>query len=298
MTRNVLVKTTAQLFGEKLAWSLWQSPQTGPKSHLGPVKPKLPNLPASAGFKPADTPKAWDKWVQRNYQGQPRFDVSAAISNHVAQHNAQPKYEQITGDMFQRAQTNARQPFYNNATPQNKAPLMASNVSQPGTNVPILNVGNERYIGANAPLQVPESARKELAAHGTKIPENMPAHTRGLVGVHEMEHVNQDLSRSWGDYFSRHRPSHTAHAEPAAVISETVHGVDAARQATGKPVPGNFALTPQYQPSLEWMRQQAQRHGVFSGERTTQELLNTAAGQLWLQMQARDLMQNNTSAPQ
>ncbi len=69
------------------------------------------------------------------------------------------------------------------------------------------------------------------------------------------------------------------------MLTELVHGADAARNATHAPVEGRVAFTPQYQPELDWLRQQAQQHGIFSGKNTVQEKLNTPAGQAWLRMQ-------------
>ena len=133
-----------------------------------------------------------------------------------------------------------------------------------------------------------------------------------LTGLHELQHVNQGAmvhelpSRKAISRFetnpilgltareadggpptfqeNRMRPNGYA-AEPAAVLTELVHGADAARNATGAPVEGQVALTPQYQPKLDWMRQQAQQHNVLSGESTVQDQLNTPAGQAWMRMQ-------------
>ena len=104
--------------------------------------------------------------------------------------------------------------------------------------------------------------------------------TRGLVGLHEMEHITQALS--------------TAEAEPAAVLNEITQGVDAATQATGQPVSGDMALTPTYKPKLNWMRQQALQHQLENvGDRqhgkTMTELLNTPEGRAWQRMQLQQL---------
>jgi hypothetical protein len=73
------------------------------------------------------------------------------------------------------------------------------------------------------------------------------------------------------------------------VLSEIVHAAQGVQNATGKRVEGSMELTPQYQPKLDWMRQQAIQHGHLGGDKSMTELLNTAAGQAWLRMQYKQL---------
>jgi hypothetical protein len=125
--------------------------------------------------------------------------------------------------------------------------------------------------------------------------------TPGTVALHELEHQRQD------DYiFDKNNPevlgppnvSYDWHRmsimEPPAVLSEMVHaaqGVKHTRATAGRSgaLKGTAPLTPNYQPSLEWMVQQAKSHGHIGGDKSMTELLNTPEGQAWLKMQWQDL---------
>ena len=131
--------------------------------------------------------------------------------------------------------------------------------------------------------------------------------TPGLVGIHELEHQRQDTyvfnpedPRMLGPIdipdanYIWHRGSVF---ETPAVLSEYVHaaeGVTQTRAAAGLTggLKGQAPLSPNYQPSLEWMRQQARLHGHVGGDKSMTELLNTPEGQAWIKMQWQDLMES------
>lgn len=335
MSKHPLIKQNSAYdtrfftFGVKLAAQpAVQTPRT---SQAGPVTPKVPNVqggtsyvaaPAKPSFFSLQDPlsmqqreglttphnQAWQQWLERNYRGAPRFDAIRSVGKHVAAHNAQPKYEQITDSMFSRARQTARRPFIDGSPPlsaTNYMPLGASRMEPnyrhhwfdrgvTDAGPPTLRVGNERYMGEREP-------RPRPLPGGTELRE--PGMTRGIIGVHEMEHINQNLAPHYRSTNFGLLPHSQAAAEPAAVLNEVVHATDAATQATGQQVPGNFALTPEYQPSLAWMRQQALQHGLGGlgpapqgraraydrGGKTMTELLNTPAGQAWQRMQLQQL---------
>ena len=110
------------------------------------------------------------------------------------------------------------------------------------------------------------------------------AATPGVVGLHELEHQRQ-LGHS-GYYDSSIERMKT---EPPAVLSELAHAAQGVHHINDKPVQGVAPLTPNYQPGLEWMRQQARQHGHIGGDRSMTELLNTPEGQAWMTMQYRDM---------
>jgi hypothetical protein len=126
-----------------------------------------------------------------------------------------------------------------------------------------------------------------------------PALPRSLVGLHEAAHggqvaTNDDKLHSFfesmpnrGMHLNAAGPQGAFH-EPAAVLTEQIHAIDAARAATGQMPDMNVQMSPNYAPKAKWMVDQAKRHGMLSGHRTTQDLLNTPEGQAWLKMQHRD----------
>ena len=262
---------------------------TPPTSSQGPIAPITPQL--SDAF---PTRNAWTKWLGRNYvPGNSRIEaidlVNENLNGNQAQPNARATYTNILDNRFANAQRQARQPF-SVADPDkitDDLPLSRSGVelrsrknpyadpTEQPDNRPLLVVGGkEQFMGQSLP--------RSHQMH-------MPAMTRGLVGLHEMEHINQALSTN----IDRH--ARTAQAEPAAVLNEITQGVDAATQATGQPVSGDMALTPKYKPKLDWMRQQALQHQLENVSdrqhgKTMTELLNTPEGQAWQRMQLQQLV--------
>ena len=230
-----------------------------------------------------------------------RGNAHELIQQHVAQNNATPAYQQSLAQRFQTLGQNPREAYS-----LQKVPVAAGDTKPDMVNETPRDIV-KKHMTLSQPVPpsgqpiappIPEAAQKNLQAIDNMDPN--------LTGLHELEHVNQQGykvptqyelptrtnlisgQRSLGNEeieTSGGLPLPQYQAEPAAVMAELVHGADAARTATGSPVPGNVALTPQYQPKLDWLRQQAQQHGVLSGEHTAQEQLNTPAGQAWLRMQ-------------
>jgi hypothetical protein len=134
---------------------------------------------------------------------------------------------------------------------------------------------------------------KDLHSWGQAMP-------RSLVGLHELAGHGTQLSADDADekaFFNAMPPDamhlnvagpHGAFHEPAAVLTEQVHAINAANAATGQSPDFNVQLSPNYAPSARWMAEQAKRHGFTSGHRPMQDLLNTPEGQAWLKMQHRD----------
>lgn len=146
----------------------------------------------------------------------------------------------------------------------------------------------------------------------------------GGVGLHEMEHVNQDFKQKdidvsnaeqkLKDLAKRPRMSdslldnplihrsgysyqapienllkHRLGAEFPAVLSEVAHLTDAATQATGSRVSGDFKISPNNPVALDFIRREAEKHKHLAGEKTMTELLNTQSGQAWLKRHIMDL---------
>jgi hypothetical protein len=297
----------------------------------GPVMPvpaQLPNNGAVSIFN-NPTSNGWTGWIRRNYMGEPRFDALRDVGKNVfTDPTHTQKYQQVLDEKFRLAQMRTRQPFTATSTADDYKAVASNDVlssspsrrltdahvrpPQPDKNTAHMHLpAGEQFIGqrsfggalANqiaAAVGVPDKTRKGI--FGADAVLYNPAMTRSLVGLHELEHVNQDLRRLYAQdtpsaVVNSNRPhiDTTAHAEPGAVLNEVVHAADAAHQATGKPVTGNFALTPNYKPSLEWMRRQALEHRLDNmgpdnvHGRTMTELLNTPEGQAWQRMQLRDL---------
>jgi len=53
--------------------------------------------------------------------------------------------------------------------------------------------------------------------------------------------------------------------EIAPVLAGNIADYEARRRSGAAPLPGGIALAPEYEPSLEWMRQMAEKHGMFKG---------------------------------
>jgi superfamily II DNA or RNA helicase len=127
-----------------------------------------------------------------------------------------------------------------------------------------------------------------------------PAMPRSLVGLHELAGHGTQLPADDSDekaFFNALPPDamhlnvagpHGAFHEPAAVLTEQVHAINAANAATGQAPDFNVQLSPNYAPSARWMAEQAKRHGFTSGHRPMQDLLNTPEGQAWLKHQHQD----------
>ena len=245
-----------------------------------------------------------------------RGAAHSLIQEHVARNNAELAYRQ---DLAQRFKTLGAQPrtaysleniqqLYGASKPDNVATDPTGVWTDPRHN-PFADKQPDDLVTTR--MQVSSPTRSALTGPLFGIaPINFM--DPNLTGLHELQHVNQSamvhelpsrkaISRFETDPIlgpndfeagggpptfqeTRMHPNGYA-AEPAAVLTELVHGADAARNATGAPVEGQVALTPQYQPKLDWMRQQAQQHNVLSGESTVQDQLNTPAGQAWMRMQ-------------
>lgn len=98
-----------------------------------------------------------------------------------------------------------------------------------------------------------------------------------------MDVVNSVDNREQSD-----RAATVAHFEPAAVIAERMHALDALEQTTGQTPNFDVQFSPNVKIPANVLLGQARKHGLISGQRSPQELLNTPAGQAWLAQQHRD----------
>ena len=162
-------------------------------------------------------------------------------------------------------------------------------------------------------------------AYGHEPPAPRRALNAGSVGLHELEHVNQlnapEDNRQYYDYETMagkyenqltDKPSpeiqdpmlpggykaqvpyeanvaRSFKHEFPATLSDIVQSTDTAENVLGRPVVGNMPITDKYQPSLDWMKNQAKQHGHLSGDKTMTELLNTPSGQAWLRQRMEEV---------
>lgn len=220
-----------------------------------------------------------DNWINRNYltvlddNNAPlpsaRNRAHVAMSNQLPDAAARAAYNQSQQNMFwSRART---------------APTTGFNLKQ------INEPADQSYVARH----VNDPSRPPDIHLGTQPNTDQPV-TRGPwnTALHELEHTRQDdsiVASAQTPPGLPHFPPRTARVEPPAVLSEIVHAAQGVQNATGKRVEGSMELTPQYQPKLDWMRQQAIQHGHLGGDKSMTELLNTAAGQAWLRMQYKQL---------
>lgn len=254
----------------------------------------------------------WKGWLDQNYQGNTRPKVNAALTAHMRQHpGSYGKYRTATREMADGFAARSPVAFQQENVDR---PLFQSGAITGREQNPRIFIGNEDFIGqrhAHPGFQFAGSALSKFmpapAVTRMLFGKNLrsPAWTKDLIRAHEMEHVNQS-DESWeservstpnpggqGVWVSYPEPvtwaNRFAHEAPA-VLKELILGAEAARQATGTPVRTPVPLSPNYQPDLEWMRSQAQRHGMDLGQggKLPTELLQTPAGQAWLRYQLRD----------
>lgn len=259
-----------------------------------PVKPLLPGRWSEFHGNPGA-----QAWVERNYADPEHSQVIPpsrqqahdAIWNTVQSvPGAQERYQNETQRMFEASAQRMRRdtPIYEHPrlplagsmtmfqqpdpdlmTPDQRAMglIFGKNLFEPGVHLGTF----DKHIGQPG---VGSSLYRGLGL-SRKLP-NMPSMNKYVTGIHELEHAKQDMA------FPLQQTM-----EPPAVMAEVVSAADAARRAARQNVKGRFPLTPNYQPDIEWMRQQAQQHGYegLGGENTMTELLNTPEGQAWLRMQ-------------
>lgn len=284
---------------------------------LPSATPELAQSPDVTAARDTTHP-AYASWLNQNYMGKMRPAVFSRIYGHLQQHpGAYDKYKTHTQNVADRQARNSLVPFTEENPPG--MPLVASHAvmtNKPMTNKPTIRIGQDEFIGQRAPFGVPLAGQ----LLSTVLPEHQisrammgrnkynPAETRGIIKSHELEHANGDIS-NWaseenvtttktpggGQFTWRMLPNSAATArqfavESPAIIKELMLGAEAAQKVTGKPVHAPVPLSPNYQPDLEWMRSQAQRHGMDLGQggKLPTELLQTPAGQAWLRYQLRD----------
>ena len=274
-----------------------------------------------------------DQRWEAQHEPYARGDAHRLIQQHVAQHNAEPAYRQDLAQRFQTLGAQPRTAYSLENVWQTSAGGKGDNVRTDPTGhrtdprIENVSIFDDHYddkpddivtkrMQVSSPTQpVPElpppvNAKTRVLDEGKIKMAPITNMNPNLVGLHELQHVNQgDITHELPTHLpisnsappvlgnsaieeagpstfaagSLHPDGYAA--EPAAVLTELAHGADAARNATHTPVEGQVALTPQYQPKLDWLRQQAQQHGIFSGAHTVQDQLNTPAGQAWLRMQ-------------
>jgi superfamily II DNA or RNA helicase len=277
-----------------------------------PVMPKLPSLAT-----PEMTNQGIKRWMRDNYSGsmsgigQNRQNFFSQIQDHI---NPPQKATGFLGSFFGPKQT--PQP---NLTPQytqflnNKNTALMGRVGVPyemqtPTTGALLNSGVQMNEVGKRILTLPDNPNNQYIGQGYFTPQNSndgppidlykwgPAAPRSLVGLHERQHLLQELPSQAAQNAAGFKPvdrllsvmggtPESAFMEPAAVMTEMAHAADAAKQVTGKPVPGDVQLSPGYSMPIDEMRREGERAGVLSGQHTAQEALNTPAGQAWLRMQ-------------
>jgi superfamily II DNA or RNA helicase len=277
-----------------------------------PVTPKLPSLAT-----PEMTNQGIKGWMRNNYSGsmsgigQNRQNFFSQIQDHINPPQTAPGF---LGSLFGPKQT--PQP---NLTPQytqflnNKNTELMGRVGVPyETQAPtsggLLNSGVQMNAVGKRILTLPDNPSNQYVGQGYFTPQNPkdgppadlykwgPAMPRSLVGLHERQHLLQELPPQAAQTAAGFKPSDRllsvmngtpegSFMEPAAVMTEMAHAADAAKQVTGKPVPGDMQFSPGYSMPIDEMRREGERAGVLSGRHTAQEALNTPAGQAWLRMQ-------------
>jgi hypothetical protein len=273
-----------------------------------PVTPKFPTIP---GSNPVDAQLRNDQAAQnlfnRNYgpsnmfatqkaQQAPvishapsRDQVYDSVASHVGHYGGLAAYQENLRQRFNKQVQRPRQDLEFN--PEAGSDVGISNVQLPmkghvERKTPLMTLGDKFKGSPGQPVT------------GTDL--NRAVFEPG-VALHELEHANQVMppqaleamhGAQRGTTFGRDADPITASKallEFPATLGEVAHLTDAAEQTTGRPVAGNFSITPKYNPSLTWMRNQAKQHGYLSGDKTMTELTNTPSGQAWLKQRLEEL---------
>lgn len=293
---------------------LARNPTTGALDGGRLVQQQIYDYPVVKPVQAQENPNGQAAWSARNYDGIARRDAHDHIANAaLATPQTSARYNTIIDNKFQVGLANKRAPVnivtdQQHLSPQDSAgranELRDSFVKTPDGELDRLMFlpKGEQFMGGHAQARrIARRARGEPTAL-SDLGYELPSMTRGLVGLHELEHVNQN-NRPTINEIMNDNGNHTFRIEAPAVLKEIAHGTDAAHSATGAPVSGSFNLTPTYRPSLEWIRQQATQHGLegMGGKtapgRTMTELLNTPEGQRWLQMQTAELEKGSSAVP-
>ena len=290
---NVAVTTTAE--NSSPPHPANSQPTTPPVSDNF-VVPKLPSLENRASTK-----EAIEQWIKANYSNsgdvpKNREDFCTQVLGHLkktGETSALERYVSALDQQFRIQVEKSKIKFTLKEEPSVELSLASVNHDE---SVPVLHLPNnprQQYIGQN------DSAKSYLIGKRDS-PDRYewgPAMPRSLVGLHELEHVQQ--ARPTKEQFDEAgmriagpddpwEPHPRMYfMEPAAVLGEYVCAANAAREATGWPVEGHVPLAPGYEPTIDWLRQQAEQHGYkpLGGDKNMTELLNTPAGQAWLRMQ-------------
>lgn len=304
-------------------WPTWLSGKTPAPANVSmPVRPQLPSLNT-----PQQTNAGIRGWLQANYSGsfsgfgvnrknfyqqihehinpakKPVGGFAALFNNQSKQPDLTPEYTQFLNNKQTDLMKRVGVPYEEAKGPDGGPPpvdLLSSSVNVLPDGQRTLTLGGGEYAGQNYfPPDTPDAAQhglsRDLYTWG-------PAMPRSLVALHERQHLlqklptaNQEAAAGFKpvDYISSFdiRPPN-AFMEPAAVLTEMAHAADAAKQVTGKPVPGDMHFTPRYSMPIDEIRREAARAGVLSGDHTAQEALNTPAGQAWLRMQMQEYADN------
>ena len=276
-----------------------------------PVTPQLPSLAT-----PEMTNSGITGWIRNNYSGvsglgQNRKNFFNQVQDHI---NPPQKSPGFLGSLFSPKQT--PQP---NLTPQYTQFLNKKNTELMGrvgvpyeTRTPTTGGLLDSVVLTNRVgkriFTLPNNPNNQYLGQGFILPKTPkegppidlykwgPAMPRALVGLHERQHLLQNLPSQAAQNAAGFKPADRllsvmngapegSFMEPAAVMTEMTHAADAAKQVTGKPVPGNMTFSPGYSMPIDEMRREGERAGVLSGQHTAQEALNTPAGQAWLRMQ-------------
>jgi hypothetical protein len=151
----------------------------------------------------------------------------------------------------------------------------------------------QEYIGqGQGPNGQDEYAWGRAMPRSLVLLHELTGHAPQIQAGTEEERRFFESQPAYGIHFNPAGASGAFH-EPAAVLAEQMHAVEAAGKATGQTPNFNVQLSPNYAPSARWMAEQAKQHGFTSGHRTMQDLLNTPEGQAFLQHQHRDYYDSN-----
>ena len=149
----------------------------------------------------------------------------------------------------------------------------------------------EGYGGLAGPMGI-RLGYKNTNAHKSLV---MKALGPGGILVHELEHQHTPEVKKYlmemlaGEQYDKIE-NILKGLEPPAVFSEWAHLAEAMRRKTGnKPRNVKVPIDPGSPTSLEFIREQAERHGHLGGKKRMMELLSTPAGQNWLKMKSRNL---------
>jgi hypothetical protein len=95
--------------------------------------------------------------------------------------------------------------------------------------------------------------------------------------AHENQHMKQPGGR--GPELASHA---SLKSELGPLLGDLTNAAEVFKQTQGKPLQHSVDFPSGKSNDVEWMRQQAQNHGVFTGDKTIDQLMQTQAGLQYL----------------